>query len=83
MRWGLGKVSSGLTRAFLKRDKVPTVSSTRSRNSPHIPLPAPFHYSIGSQSVVCGPAARSPGNMLAMYILQLHPRPTESETLGV
>lgn len=44
----------------------------------------PIAYSPGSQSEVPGPATlASPGYSLEIQILRPHPKPTESDTLGV
>lgn len=41
-----------------------------------------YLYSLNSQSMVSRPAApESPGNLLEMHILELHPGPTELENL--
>lgn len=40
------------------------------------------HWDQRSQSVVSGPAA-APGNVLETQILGPHPRPADSDTLGV
>lgn len=43
-------------------------------------------YTGGFQMVISGPAASTsalPGNLLGIQILRLHPRPIESETLGL
>ena len=38
---------------------------------------------VGYQIVVLGPAASaSPGNLLEIHIIRLHPRPPKSEILG-